>query len=107
YANSDEVRQRPPRRPADSVAGRRRGEARPGSRAVKKPSKKGAHHKEHHASTSKPRTNARGAAQQRTGGEGSRSHDDDRAPTPRPGGSGTGKRKAAKRSGKPPARGRR
>ena len=53
YANSDEVRQRPPRRPTEDAPGRRRGEARPGGHGVKRASKKGAHHKEHHAPAGK------------------------------------------------------
>jgi ATP-dependent RNA helicase RhlE len=87
YANSDEVRQRPPRRPDDSVGGRRRGEARPGGRGVKKPSKKGAHHKEQHARPA-------GKAAPTAG----------KSPNARPASSG---KKAAKKTGRPPARGRR
>jgi ATP-dependent RNA helicase RhlE len=94
YANSDEIRLRPPRRPADEVSGRRRGEARPGGHTVKKPSKKGAHHKEHHAPAGKGPRAAGGKA---TGAKTS-------------GGTKHGpaaRKKAAKKSGNRTAQGRR
>ena len=53
YANSDEVRQRPYKRPEDNKNKRRRGEARPGGRKAKKPSQKGAHQKASHGTGAK------------------------------------------------------
>ncbi|MDA7936424.1 DEAD/DEAH box helicase [bacterium] len=88
YANSDEIRQRPPRRPADQAAGRRRGEARPGGRSVKRPSKKGAHQKQHHThpGAKSSESSANSNSPKRTGGPG---------------------KKAAKKGGRPTTRGRR
>lgn len=69
YANSDEVRARSPRRPVDD-ARRRKGEARPGGRAVKKPSNKGAHQKGLHAD-SRNGPAKKGPAKKNTGKPGS------------------------------------
>tara|TARA_R110002072_G_scaffold241027_4_gene399609 strand:- start:34305 stop:35840 length:1536 start_codon:yes stop_codon:yes gene_type:complete len=94
YANSDEVRDRPPRRrPTDTVSGRRRGEARPGGHTIKKQSKKGAHHKEQHQSSG-------GTAPRPAGGKAGGAK---RGPAPR---SGAGK-KVAKKASKRPSQGRR
>jgi ATP-dependent RNA helicase RhlE len=92
YANSDEVRQRPPRRPAEDAPGRRRGEARPGGHTVKRASKKGAHQKEHHAPAGKGPRAAGGKAGGKAGGT-------KHGPAAR--------KKAAKKSGNRSAQGRR
>ncbi len=71
YVNSDEVRQRDYRR-RDDEPRRRKGEARPGGRTVKKPSRKGAHQKGLHADSRKGPTKKgpakRGAAAKRAAG---------------------------------------
>jgi len=69
YANSDEVRERKHRHKDDEPR-RRKGEVRPGGKAAKKPSQRGAHQKDLHANSAKgsakKRPAKKGTAKKRT-----------------------------------------